>query len=156
MLRFTDGGAAVSLAVSHCLADGVGLLEVMADAANGRCVPISWPAAGSRGRWQALREDARQTARDVPAFGRGVAAALRLARRTQREGAAIAPSTRPLRLPAGTGESLTPPTATIFVDAGEWEARADALGGTGNTLLAGLAARLSQRIGRVSETARSW
>ncbi|EUA24585.1 wax ester synthase-like Acyl-CoA acyltransferase domain protein [Mycobacterium xenopi 3993] len=29
MLPFTDGGAAVSLTVSHCLADGLGLLEAM-------------------------------------------------------------------------------------------------------------------------------
>jgi hypothetical protein len=39
--------------------------------------------------------------------------------------------------------------ATIFVDADEWDARADALGGTSNALLAGLAARLAQRAGRV-------
>jgi hypothetical protein len=40
--------------------------------------------------------------------------------------------------------------ATIFVDADEWDARAHALGGTSNTLLAGLAARLAQRVGRVT------
>jgi hypothetical protein len=40
--------------------------------------------------------------------------------------------------------------ATIFVDADEWEARAHALGGTSNALLAGLAAHLAQRMGRVT------
>jgi diacylglycerol O-acyltransferase / wax synthase len=149
VLPFTDGGAAVSLAVSHCLADGVGLLNAMADAADGRDAPISWPAAGSRGRWQALREDARQTGRDIPALGRGAAAALRLARRVRREGARAAPSTTPLRLPTGADESLTPPMATAFVDADEWEARADALGGTSNALLVGVAGQLAQRMGRV-------
>ena len=33
--------------------------------------------------------------------------------------------------------------------AGEWDARAQSLGGTSNTLLAGLAARLAQGMGRV-------
>lgn len=40
--------------------------------------------------------------------------------------------------------------ATVFIDAGAWDARAKALGGTGNALLAGLAARLAQRVGRVA------
>ncbi|MEB4211820.1 hypothetical protein [Mycobacterium sp. 94-17] len=150
VLPFTDGGAAVSLAVSHCLADGVGLLEVMADAADGRDATISWPPARSRRRWQALREDARQTVRDIPALGRGAAAAVRLARHTLRQGAAAAPSTTPLRLPAGADEPLTPPTVTAFVAAAEWEARARTLGGTGNALLAGLAAHLARGMGRVT------
>jgi hypothetical protein len=44
-LPFTDGGTGVSLVVSHCLTDGVGLCEALADAALGRDDPISWPAA---------------------------------------------------------------------------------------------------------------
>jgi diacylglycerol O-acyltransferase / wax synthase len=140
----------VSLAVSHNLADGAGLLEAMADAADGRDAPISWPAAGSRRRWRALREDARQTARDIPTLGRGAVAAVRLARRARREGAGAAPSTTPLRLPIGADEPLTVPMATVFVDADEWEARAHALGGTSNALLVGLAAHLAQRMGRVT------
>jgi diacylglycerol O-acyltransferase len=150
VLPFSDGGAAVSLAVSHCLVDGVGLLEAMADAADGRDDPSSWPGAGSRRRWQAVREDARQTLRDIPALGRGAAAAARLTRRALRQGAAAAPSTTPLRLPAGYDEPLTPPTATVFVDADEWETRARRLGGTSNVLLLGLAAHLAKRMGRVT------
>ncbi|OMC18385.1 wax ester/triacylglycerol synthase domain-containing protein [Mycobacterium sp. SP-6446] len=150
VLPFTDGGAAVSLVVSHCLADGVGLLSAMADAADGRANPSSWPAAGSRRRWRAMRQDARQTVRDIPAFGRAFAAAVRLARRARRKGAAATPATTPLRLPTRADESLTPPMTTIFVDADEWEARAHALGGTSNALLVGVAAQLAQRIGRVT------
>ncbi|OBH57182.1 hypothetical protein [Mycobacterium sp. E2479] len=150
VLPFSDGGAAVSLAVSHCIADGIGLLEAMAHAADGRDDPIDWPGARSRRRWQALREDARQSVRDIPALGRGAAAAARLTRRALRQGAGAAPSTTPLRLPTGAAEPLTPPTATVFVDADEWETRARALGGTSNVLLLGLAARLAQRMGRVT------
>ncbi|MGE2813797.1 wax ester/triacylglycerol synthase domain-containing protein [Mycobacterium heidelbergense] len=150
VLPFTDGGAAVSLVVSHCLADGVGLLNAMADAADGRDNPSSWPAAGSRRRWRAVRQDAHQTVRDIPAFGRALAAAVRLARRARRKGSAAAPATTPLRLPTSADESFTPPMATIFIDADEWEARAHALGGTSNALLVGVASHLAQRIGRVT------
>ncbi len=62
--------------------------------------PISWPAAGSRRRWRALREDARQTVRDIPAIGRAVVAAARFARRNRGgDGAATAPpaAARPSR-----------------------------------------------------------
>jgi hypothetical protein len=40
--------------------------------------------------------------------------------------------------------------ATAFVDADEWEARAQALGGTSNALLVGVSAHLAQRVGRVT------
>jgi hypothetical protein len=56
-----------------------------------------------------------------------------------------------LRSPfVGPDERVAPPTATIFIDADEWDARAHSLGGTSNALLAGLAARLAQRVGRVA------
>ena len=150
-LPFTDGGTGVSLVISHCLVDGVGLWEAVAAAALGRDDPISWPAAGSRRRWRALHEDARQTARDIPAMGRAVVTAIRLAR-PKRNGAEAAPprATKSPALPAEADESITLPTATIFVDADEWDARAQSLGGTSNTLLVGLAARLAQRAGRVA------
>lgn len=50
----------------------------------------------------------------------------------------------------GTQDRITVPAQTIFVDADEWDARARALGGTSNALLAGLAAHLAQRVGRVA------
>ncbi|MGA9356723.1 MAG: hypothetical protein ACLP3C_18800 [Mycobacterium sp.] len=147
-IPFTDGGAGVSLVISHSLTDGVGLCAALADAANGRHDPISWPAAGSRPRWRAVREDARQTARDLPDIGRALKAAARLARRGV--GASTAPSTSAPALLGGADEPITMPTATIFVDADEWDARARSLGGTPNSLLTALAARLAQRAGRVT------
>jgi hypothetical protein len=147
MLPFTDGGAGVSLVTSHCLTDGVGLCEALTEAASCRHDPINWPAAASRRRWQALREDARQTARDIPGIGRAVIAAAQFARRHRGHAGSATPPPAPT---AGADERVTLPTATIFVDADEWDARAQSLGGTSNTLLAGLAARLAQRVGRVT------
>ena len=150
-LPFTDGGAGVSFVISHSLIDGVGLCEALADAASGRDDPISWPAAGSRRRWQALREDARQTARDIPAVGRAVVAAARFARRNRGAEGSGTQLPSALRSPfVGPDEHVALAKTTIFVDADEWDARAHSLGGTSNTLLAGLAARLAQQVGRVA------
>ncbi len=125
-LPFTGGGAGVSLIASHCLTDAMGLCEAVADAACGRDHPRHWPVAGSRPRWRALGEDARQTARDVPTIGRAAAAAARFAWRSrQRTGSPTAPSG-----PAGgADERVTVPTATAFVDAADWDSRAVSLGG---------------------------
>ncbi|WP_082022940.1 WS/DGAT/MGAT family O-acyltransferase [Mycolicibacterium setense] len=151
VLPFTDGGAGVSLVVSHCLIDGVGLCEALADAALGRDDPISWPAAGSRGRWRSVLQDAGQTVRDLPAVGRAVVAAMRLARRSREAAgnAIAAPSPTATAPVSGSDESMAVPMTTVLVDADEWDARAQALGGTSNALLVGLAARLAHRAGRV-------
>ena len=149
VLPFTDGGTGVSLVVPHCLVDGVGLWQALADAAAGRDDPVRWPAAESRRRWQAVREDIRQCARDIPAVGRAIAAAARLGRRSRKGGGIGTPLTAKSQiLPPGAEAAIALPMATVFVDAGEWETCAKSLGGTTNALLVGLAARLAQRVGR--------
>ena len=147
VLPFTDGGTGVSLVLTHCLTDGIGGCVAIVEAACGYDNAIDWPAAGSRRRWRALREDARQTMRDIPSIRRAAVAAVRVARRNRRNAEAAAPPPPPY---AGADELVTLPTATVFLDADEWNARADALGGTSNTLLAGLAARLAEAMGRVA------
>lgn len=146
VLPLTDGGAVVSFVVTHCLTDGVGLCEALADAACGRDDAIAWPAAASRRRWQALREDVRQTVRDTADMGRAVVAAARMARRSN-DGAGSATSKKRYRGPV---EPITLPMAMLFFDADEWDALAQSLGGTSNALLAGLATYLAQRVGRVA------
>ncbi|MGA5463033.1 hypothetical protein [Mycobacterium sp. NPDC050041] len=152
VLPFTDGGAGVSLLISHSLTDGVGLFRALADAACGRDDTIAWPAAGSRPRWRAVREDARQTARDVPAIGRAIVTAARMARRarTGGQGSAAAQTTAPPAQFTGDDEAITLSTATVFIDAADWDARAESLGGTSNSLLAAVAAGLARRAGRIT------
>jgi hypothetical protein len=151
VLPFTDGGTGVSFVTSHCLTDGVGLCEALAAAAAGRSDSINWPAAASRRRWRALREDARQTARDIPAIGRAVVAAARFARRHRcGDGSGTQLPSAPRSPFVGSDERVAAPKATIFIDAAEWDARAQSLGGTSNALLAGVAARLAERAGRVT------
>src|SRR6185503_5457169 len=127
--------------------DAVGLCEALADAASGSDTMIDWPAARSRPRWRGLREDVRQTVRDIPSVGRAVVAAARFIRRNCGTEESATPPVGPT---AGADEVVTVPTATVFVDADEWDARAAALEGTGNTMLAAVAARLAQRVDRVA------
>ena len=75
LLPFASGGAAVSLVISHTLTDGVGLSLALADAVVGRDHATAWPAAGSRGRWRAVRQDIRRAVRDLPTVGRALRAA---------------------------------------------------------------------------------
>ena len=143
VLPFTDGGAGVSLVSSHCLLDGVGLCQAVAAAVSGDHLPITWPTGGSRRRWRTAARDVAQTVRDLPAIGGALVTAARFARR-HGEGSTSAATG------AEAGDIVTLSQATVFVDAGEWDARAAELGGTANTLLAGVAARLAQRVGRVT------
>ena len=147
VLPFTDGGTGVSLVASHCLTDAVGLCKALTDGATGDDTTIDWPAAGSRPRWRALREDARQVMRDIPSIGRAVVAAARFVRSS---GATAESATPPVAPATGGDELVTAPTATVFVEADEWDVRAASLGGTSNTLLAAIAGRLAQRVGRVA------
>lgn len=151
VLPFTDGGAAVSLVVTHCLIDGVGLCEALADAASGRDDAVDWPAAASRRRRRALREDARQTVSDTPDIVRAVGAAARMIAHSRGDAASAGPALkrRPAP-PTGPDQPVILPMATVFIDAEEWDARASFYGGTGNALLAGLAAHLARRAGRVA------
>lgn len=147
VVPFTDGGAGVSLVVAHALIDGVGLAMALVEATSGVDDAIMWPPAGSRRRWRALRQDARQTARDIPAVGRAARAAIRMARRRRGDAGAPARASRRIECP---DERIALPSATAFIDASEWDARARSLGGTSNALLAGLAADAAQRMGRVA------
>ncbi|OBH57893.1 hypothetical protein A5685_06650 [Mycobacterium colombiense] len=153
VLPFTDGGAGVSFVVTHCLTDGIGGCLALVEAACGYDHPVGVPAAASRSRWQALREDARQTTHDIPAIRRALSAAVAAARSARHDrrsaGSAVPSSATPPAPIAGADEIVTLPTAAFFLDADDWDARARSLGGTSNTLLAGVAARLAQRVGRV-------
>jgi hypothetical protein len=147
VVPFTDGGTGVSLVVAHSLIDGVGLAMAVVEATSGVDDAIMWPPAGSRRRWRALRQDARQTARDIPAVGRAMRAAIRMARRHRGDASAPARAPKHIEFP---DERITLPSATAFIDASEWDARARSLCGTSNALLAGLAADAAQRMGRVT------
>jgi hypothetical protein len=147
--RLTDGSTAISLVSSHELLDGIGLVLALADAVLGKTRELDYPAPGSSTRLRAIGRDARQAAREVPQVGRALVAAAKLARRSRREGVRP-PAPQPVAVAqVGGDEPVFIPAVSISVDLNEWDARAKALGGTRNTLAAGLAAKLGELTGRL-------
>nr|WP_107529125.1 hypothetical protein [Mycolicibacterium tusciae] len=153
VLPLTDGSTAVSLVVSHDIVDGLGLALAVGDALLGNTRDLGLPPPDSRTRLRAILHDVRATARDAPEIGRAFIAGVKMAPRYWRD-RARPPTSRPVALPTGDGvraggdESVAIPAITIHIDLDEWDARAKALGGTRNTLVAGLAAKLGERMGR--------
>lgn len=155
VLPLTDGCTAVSLVHSHYLIDGLGLAQVVVEAALGKTRDLGHLPPRSRTRLRAVGQDARQTARDVPAVARAVVMAAKLARRQARskDRAARSPQSRPdpLAIKGDRGDAhddVVVPATWIRVDLDDWDARAEALGGTGSTLIAAFAAKLGERMGR--------
>jgi polyketide synthase 5 len=151
VLPLTDGSTAVSLVVSHYLIDGLGLDASIADAVLGNTRDLGYPPPRSRTRLHAVVQDARQTAQDAPEVARALVAAAKLARKQarRRHDTAPSPAPRPVTLRGGDGDdAVVVPAITIHIDLDEWDARAKALSGTRSTLVAGLAAKLGERMGR--------
>ena len=152
VLPLTDGTTALSLVTSHYLLDGLGLMASIVEAVLGMTRDLGYPPPRSRTRFRALVEDARQTAWDVPELARAFVAAAKLGRGHWHDlgpSAAARPREEQAALPAGdTGDAFVVPGATIVVNLDQWCARAEALGGTSNTLAAGLTAKLGEHIGR--------
>lgn len=82
----------------------------------------------------------------MPAIGRAVGDAARFVRRM---GSGNGADVAPLAPTAGTDESITL-NGNVFHRRRRWDARAQSLGGTSNTLLAAFAARLANGLGRVA------
>jgi hypothetical protein len=148
VLPLTDGATAVSLVVSHYLIDGLGLVVALADALLGNTRDLGYPPPRSRARLRAVVQDARQTARDAPEVARALVVAAKLARHRRHDVTQAPASRRVARREGGGDDPIVVPGITIRINLDDWDARAKALGGTSNTLTAGLAAKLGERMGR--------
>ncbi|MCW2690960.1 MAG: hypothetical protein JWR37_5850 [Mycobacterium sp.] len=142
-------GTAVSLVASHTVVDALGLCFAMTDAAKGITHDLGYPLPSSRPRRRALIEDARLTARGLPEVAHAIVAVIKLARRPRPKPARSSAPSVSSRRKADSDRPVVVPTATLYVDLADWDARAESLGGTSNSLFAGFAARLAERIGRV-------
>ena len=142
VLPLLDGGTAVTLVVSHTVADGVGASTAIAGAVKGVTTDLGYPPPHARTKRRALVEDSRVLARAVPDIGRAAVAAVRVARR----GGVAAPP--PPGAPVtGASRVVRVPSVTAQVDIAQWDEHANSLGGTSNSLLLGVAARLGRRLG---------
>jgi len=147
VLPLDDGGAAVTLVASHCVADGLGLGLAIAAAVKGERRDFGYPQPNSRGRWQAVSEDLVDAVRSLPAVIRALIATLLILLRLAPSRPAPAAST-PTEAVAGDAAAALP-SVTMQTDAAAWDTRARALGGSGNTLFVAFAACLARRMGRV-------
>ena len=147
VLPLTNGSTAVSLVASHYLLDGLGLIVALVEAMMGNTRDLGYRLPHSRTRLRAVIQDARLTARDAPGVARALVAAPRLVR-LGRPDNAESPKSKPLTLRGDDGhDPVVVPGITISVELDDWDARAEALGGTSNTLAAGLAAKFGERLG---------
>lgn len=143
---FTDGSTAVSLVVSHCIADGTGSVLAALEAMNGVRRDLGYPPPGSRPRGRAVRADLRQVRRELPEIARTAAAAAKVAFRRRNDLARPEPAAPPA---AAGDQPVLVPSASVFLDVGDWDARAERLGGNSFSLAAGFAGKLAQNLGRV-------
>ena len=151
VLPLEDGGAAVSLVVTHMIVDAVGFGQAIADAAEGRTHNLGYPPAGSRTLRRAFRDDLRQTVKELPDVAQAVVAVARRARRDRAELKSSIKATPPSPRTAGADQTVEMPALTAYVDLAEWDARTKSLGASSDSLVAGLACRLAVRMGRVQD-----
>lgn len=149
VLPLEDGGTAVTLVASHTVADGQGLLQAMADASTGRTRYLGYPEPGSRNRRRAVLQDGWQTIASTPELARALRGTARIARKRRKDVAASIGSAPPSPRVAGDDLPVAVPMLTAYVDAAEWDACAERIGGNSFTLLAGFAGRLGVRMRRV-------
>ena len=148
VLPLTDGSTAISLVISHYLIDGFGLAVTIADAVLANSHDLGYPPPQSRTRLRAMAQDARQTARSAREVRRALVAAARLTRgRRQEDNRSTASQVSALPQVSGD-DAVVVPVITIHVELDDWDARAKALGGTSDTLVAGFAAKLGETMGR--------
>jgi hypothetical protein len=153
VLPLDDGGTAISLVVSHCVADGLGFVTAIAEAVKGESREFGYPLAHSRGRWRAVSEDLIDAVRALPAVIRALIATLLILLRLSPD--ANAPSTPPYRHRDGVDDQAWFGSVTIQTDVGAWDARARELSGSSNALCIAFAARLAHRMGRVQPDRRT-
>ncbi|WP_197381386.1 condensation domain-containing protein [Mycolicibacterium mengxianglii] len=143
VLPMSDGATGVCLVASHVLIDGVGVLQTIVDAAKGDMRDFGYPPPRSRTKARGALIDARETVQAVPGIAKALVGAgkMALAQKKPAGGARTAP------VPDGD-RLVTAPVITMFIDAEQWDARANALGGNTHSLVAGFATRLGERMGR--------
>jgi hypothetical protein len=148
VLPLDDGGTAITLVASHCVADGLGLATAIAEAVKGESRDFGYPQAHSRGWWRAVWQDLADAVLALPAVIRALIATLLIVLRLSPD--AKAPSAAPYRATEGTDdEGAELPSVTMQTDASAWDTRAGALSGSSTTLFVAFAARLAHRIGRI-------
>lgn len=142
---FLDGGGAVTLVVSHSVADVGGILLSLFTALAGARAELGYPMPRSRTSREAVREDLRAFRQTMP----DIKKALKGAKSILREDKPAAPRAVEPTVTGTDGASAIRPTVFAVVDVDEWDARAKELGGNSGSLVAGFAVRLGYNMGQL-------
>jgi hypothetical protein len=148
---FTEGGAAITLIASHTVCDGLALTQAISQASRGETWELGYPQPGARTRGRALRQDAAQFLRAIPEIAKAVVAAIKLARNNARDIASSAGRSGPSPAKLDGAELVTVPSVAAYVDEALWQSRMESLGGTSNSLFAGIGAKLGQVFDRIDD-----
>jgi hypothetical protein len=148
VVPFVEGGGAVTLVVSHSVADVGATLASIFAAATGIKQDFGYPPPGSRPKGQALREDLKIARQALPEMRTALKAATSVVR-DERPPKSQAKTSRPEEsIQTHPYAPAIRPTVCAVVPATEWDARAAELGGTSGALVAGFASRLGYLMGR--------
>lgn len=149
---FSDGSTAVSLVVSHCIADGTAIAMAVSEATRGERRQPEYPPIGAprRATWPLL-EIARFLL-DLPALARALFTLAMSAVRTLPTlfAGAARPSPAPATAPP-SGRSARPvalASVSMRIEAAAWHARARSLGVNRFTLLTAVTAAFAEGLAR--------
>jgi diacylglycerol O-acyltransferase len=146
------GGCALTMLVSHTIADMQAAAQAIADAVAGRGVDDGFPAPAWRWSPTMLARDSVESLRALPGVWRALVA---LVRRSREGSAGLSRSTSRGRSSHGHLEpAVVTPLVQVVMDAEAFQLRASELGVASNTLILAFAARLAFRMGRVDATGR--
>jgi hypothetical protein len=159
VLPLTDGSTALTVVASHCLADGGGALLAVWNAATGNQRDLGYPPAKSRTPAQAVLQDLRASARELPRLFSAVKEAGKHAVRSRRKAVPTTPrpatttTPRPEPAPATVPDDrddtlVAIPTVVVLMDTDQWDAKAESLGANTYSLVAGFSARLAAHLDR--------
>jgi diacylglycerol O-acyltransferase / wax synthase len=146
------GGCALTMLVSHTIADMQAATQAIADAVAGRCLDLGLPAPSWRGSPMMLARDGVESLRALPDVGRAL---LVLLRRSRKGRAALSRSNFRARNSRDYLEqAVHVPLVHVVMNAGACRQRASELGVASKTLIMAFAARLAFRMGRVNASGR--
>ena len=150
----SEGGAVVTLVISHTVSDGGLALMAMRDASKGVTRDFGYPAANSRTKSQALLADLRATVRSFPDVVKALVAIPLAAKDISRwqQSKTKSASTAGTRHGGSKdlGRTVTYHSAVARVGIEQWDRRAESLGGTSNSLFLAVVARLGESLNMVT------
>ena len=146
------GGCALTMLVSHTIADMQATNQAIADAVAGRRTDPGFPAPSWRWSPAMLARDSVESLRALPSVWRALGALVRQARKGR---AGLPRSRAHVR---GSHARFEPaadvPLVRVVMDAGACRQRASDLGVADNTVTVAFAARLALRLGRIDASGR--